>query len=1364
MFFFKTFFISFLCCISIYGDAQKNTGFLPAIEETWLPHQSVRALFQDANGNIWAGTNAGLFKYNLNTVVNYNLTKKASNRLLNNTIHCINEDNVGNILVGTESGLGILNPSNGDVKVVTQSDETVTDIIKGQKGVSWFVTGNRKIFRLLLQKENSSDPAYKSVFNGEFNGRPLLPSAVFEVEEGKLLIGTAQGLFLLQTSNGKLTQLNFSKNITALYAEGIHSIFVGTAAEGLFELRLSGTDEKNVSVINHTGVNKQAVPGNYITAIKKLRNNQFAIATPLQVMKLSKENEMLKTEIVTGSISFNEASITDLLTDKTGNIWIGSKKGLYKMRRRYLDATYISVEVKEYKQNNFLTDIFLVQPGIYWLLTSADGIYKYNAISGVQEKLRLNILNCRFAKKGSNGNIFLAADDMLIEIDASQINSVNPSFVQVAKGPRWTQVNDMVEVIPGEWWISSWNGGLLKSVKEESNLNDFYTKFKAEFTDKSHLFAILKDVNDNVWMGTRGEGIVKLNLKNGVVSRYNKFNKSSDRILCLREDSKGRIWVGTRGDGLQLYQPSTDNFRVYDEKNGLPSNTISAIEEDSKGELWVSTLNGVAVFQENQFIPFQSFTHEDGISNAEFTFNVSEKGIDGKIYFGSGNGFYRLQKPVPAVAIHMPVVFTHLKLLNTSRRLENNEFTAGENDSYDYITEISKNSQLHFKHNQNSIAIGFTSLDFTTPEKNRYVYRLTGKDDEWKLVQGVKQQVQYIDLPPGSYTFEVKAYNNEGAWASQAQTLSFSIMPSFWVTTYAYVLYTFFAVIVLLAMFFLRRRWYKLNRQLEKEIESSKVHNRQMVFYTDLSHEIKNRLSLLLGPLEQALTGKKVNPQILNNLYEQGLRLKKLTDQIMDIRKSESGGFMLNVAEENIKTAIQQIVNEAAPLAVVKNITLLFNSKKESIKGWCDEELLEIIIMNMVNNAIKYCKPSGTVEIKIDSEYLGENDLPAGLSKEGNYLSCTVTDTGIGIAKNEISKILEPYYRAINTRYNKKDTPGTGIGLDLVARLIHKHHGSLDVHSELNEFTTVNFYLPVDKAAYSITELKPDIVHAPIILPAELHEHINEKLVILPDAGIPLNEFKRNDWNILVVDDNEEIFKLLEDSLKDEFCVYQAENGKEALEILQQEEVHLIISDLDMPVMDGLTLCCNVRALEKYRNLPFLILTGRNSDEQKLVCFQNQVDDFIEKPFSAELLKWKVKSYLRNIVAKVKLKTVMVVEPKQEIRESEEDKFIQDIVNLIEKNLDKDYLGVDYLAENMYTSRATFYRRMEQMVGESPSVFIRKYRLKKAALFLQSGNCTVNEVSYKTGFSNPKYFSKCFQKEFGASPAQFINYLPGMKN
>lgn len=1274
------------------------------------------------------------------------------------------EDRYGNILVGTESGLGLLDVVSENCAIVSKSDETISKVKVEQSGLVWWLTANGNLYKVPpLSKNQYGEAVLVAQLRNQKWGNDIVVNT-FDIKSlDEIVVGTNKGLLTVNKTTGYISVTGLTQNITAVLADKNGGAWIGTSREGLFFL------EKNNSTYRKIDLDATNAFVNQITALKLIDDHSLLVCTIQNVFSVAFDAPAFSVTRLGETLFPNrESYITTAFADRTRNILLGSQIGLYKMKKKDVTAEYISPDSKEFLPNNQITNLHYTEDGYLWIQTSMDGVFKMNTQTQKQTKLSIPIKNVRCLKKSKRGSLILTS--------GGKVYAYNEGGGFKTLYESNSGITDIVELNEGEWWATSWTGGLIRffetpndSVKSTTS-SIFAKVIPIVQSNNAHAFCIAKDREQGVWVGTRGNGIYKIHLANQTIEHYDaesKKSKASNRILCIKEDRKGNIWVGTRGDGLLLYQRNGNYFKVFDTKNGLLSNTICAIEENKTGELWLSTLNGLAKIKDLS-LPFQSFGDESGIKSPEFLFNVSAADAQGYLYFGNVSGVYRIKESDMKPTTQVPLVWTRFEILNTKR--PQGENTVGS-VATDLLAQIESNQSVQLEHDQNTVRIGFALLDFTTPEKNQYAYRLIGKDTAWQFTEGVRPMVEYVDLKAGDYAFEVRAANSYGEWKTITQSFKITILLSFWRTRTAFALY--FGLFTLLGIggYILWRRWFNLNKKLHDEMEVTQLHSQQMVFYTDLSHEIKNRLSLILGPLELALHDKKVNSSILNNLYDQTLRLKKLTDQIMNIRKGEKGTFILSVAEENIKSKFAKLSREAEPLAVLKNIKLSFTSQKETLSGWYDEELLEIIIQNLLNNAIKYCKIGGQVSLKIDAQYLGETDLPnIEQIREGNFLICTVQDTGVGIPQAEIDKVIQPFYRAENTKFNRKDLEGTGIGLDLVARLVKLHHGSLDIRSEEGIYTAVTIYIPIGKLQYNISELKPNIVHAPIVVPNYEPDFEETDGLILPQNTQNTSEEApsvkthlatptASSRPILLVDDNREILKLLVDTLSSEFDIYTASNGQEALDMLKKQKIELIISDLSMPIMDGLTLCQRVREQKRLVDLPFIILTGRNSDEQKLVCFQNQVDDFIEKPFSPELLRWRVKSLLRTANSEQsKTKAKRHIEPQFEIeiKESEDDKFIQSIVNLIEQNLDKEFLDVEFLATNLYMSRATFYRKMEDMVGESPSLFIRKYRLKKAALMMKTRQYMVHEVAMKIGFSNPKYFSKCFEKEFGVTPTQFL--------
>lgn len=1296
---------------------------------------------------MWVGTNSGLFKYNLQAATNFNLTQKSSGRLLNNTIYAIAEDSYGNILVGTESGLGVINPDTGECIIMSSTDETITKIIAGKNNLLWITTANGNVYRIAAQPFGHYKSDLKPFVTVREQGNAIEATTIFEMPDGTVLIGTVSGIFKLDIAKQIAVPTSFKRPVRKIFSSDFLHLYVGTQQAGLYLLSFSDKSRDTFTtqrvklddggdadghIVNVSGINKQYI----VTAT---RDDIFAAQTGNESHPFNK--------ISPAALHAMAGAITYLYVDRTANIWLGSTRGLFKIKRQSLLSDYFETGTTS---GNVVTSILSDGGGKLWIATSENGLHVYNP-----DRRNLQKLNTPYkitiVRKASNGSVLAVAGTSIIQLS----DKTGDSRPQVKKLTSTVpDVQDMLEVSPGEWWLASWGNGLIRFLEngKEDSLAVFRT-LKNQIGTEVHVFCFLKDSRQRVWIGTRGKGVYRVDLATSEIKHFYKDGKElnrSNRILCLYEDSKKRIWIGTRGDGLLLYTPETDKFQSYGLNDGLPSNSICSVQENSFGEVWISTLNGIARYKPQFNIEFQSFNVEGGMGSSEFNFNIGAAGDSGAVYFANGSGFYSFRRSDNPANIIFPAVFTNFEVHSKGK------FAAGVTDLANLnnrlLLEIISKGSIVLDHFQNSFEISFAALDFTNPDKNRYLYRLVGLDSTWKFIQGAKATVPIYDLPAGEYVFQLLSSNSQGEWNEKPVTVNIVIKPYFWLSTPAYIMYTLLVLGAIGGAWYSWRNWYRLRKEFQQEREFAQKQSQQMVLYTDLSHEIKNRLSLILGPLELALSDKRVNKVLLNNLYNQAQRLKRLTDQILNIRKTESGNFILNVSEENIEGLIERLYSESQPLARIKDVDFTFRRMKESITGWCDEELLEIITLNLLGNAIKYVDVTGKVELKADTQYLGGDDLSNKSANEGNYLILTISNTGEGIPLEEINKVTQLFYRSSNAKSNASG--GAGVGLNLVARLVYLHHGFMEILSETGESTTITIQLPIDKFNYSISELKPNMITSPIIIPKEQN---TERELFVGEKQKVDSTYQPRKRKILVVDDKPELALLVKECLQSEFDVYTAYDAKKALEILQAARMELIISDLVMPEIDGLTLCLTVRSNPELKDIPFVILTGRNSEEQKLICFQNGVNDFIEKPFSAELLRWKVKSILRPVREPHRAqKDILIITPGTELTESPEEAFIQKIVNTIEENLDKDFLDADFLAEKSFMSRATFYRKMESLVGESPSVFIRKYRLKKAVKLLLSGHYNVSAVAQKVGFKDPKYFSKCFQKEFGMSPSEYL--------
>ncbi len=1310
------------------------------VEQMWLPNYAIKDIFQDTYGSIWVATNAGLHKYNINNTAHYDITRFTKDKYLNNELFSISELPDRSILVGTQSGIGRFLVDSNTVSLVGNRDQVINQIIDSGNGTVLYIADHRKVYHL---KPIPDGAGYRGTVVLEHGARPKSPiKAVAALANDQYLIGGGDGLWMLH--KGKLHRTAIQGAVTALHTEG-NAVWVGTAFDGIYRCTL--TSGELIVTGEYTPKDAKGRTES-IQEIKAFNDQGLLFATTRRLFFVNKQAFPAATAIQP-KVLFEQNAIHRIFVDRTMTVWIGSRNGLFTLSPQRLFTRFASFDNKPY-QNMVVNDMLLLSEDSLLLATNSSGIALFDTRSREITPLKTPFREVKLLRKTKNGGLLVVANNRVFQTSVHALQSPADTGTRI---PMWG-VNDVIEVADGEYWFSHWQQKIIRMHhgKRDTTLDSIYEQIIRAFSSNVHVFVLEVDSKNNLWVGTRGEGLLRINLATKSTKKFSRDRQYPDQILCIEEDSRGRLWVGTRDKGLLLYRPESDDFERYDHRNGLPSNTICAIQESADGKLWFSTLNGIARLSGGKIRSFRWYNKESGIFNAEFSFNVATADNNNRVYFGTGNGIYQFAG-LPRSQQDVPLAWTNIDLIEG--RKEQAKRTSSDNFSARMLQQVEESGTIVLKHRQNSLQIGFAKLDYAVPEQHSYMYRLLGYDTTWTVMQGKNSVARYINLPPKDYVFQVMTTDSEDGWQQSPRSFALTIRPAFWQTDLAHVLYAIVLGGFIFACYKVVLRWKTINRKLKAEIENVKLYDQKMVHYADLSHEIKNRLTLMLGPLEDALKNKKVNFQMLTRIYDQGQRLERLSDQIMNIRRSESGDFLLTIEEEDISAMASKIIDDARPLALVKDIDILLEAADKHITGWCDIEIVEIIVTNILNNAIKYCRPGDKVKVTLDEQYIdAAAQLDAGLIT-GNYLVCMVSDTGVGISEADISKITQPFYR-VREKQHRKDISGKGIGLDLVARLIKKHHGHFEIKSRVNEFTTVFFYLPIDKRAFTRQELRPDLKSQPIVI-SDRNLQETEALIFPeePYKEQPRRQLTANRFKLLIVDDDPELLMYLEELFAVDFLVHTADSGTVALQRIEQQEIDLVICDLDMPGMNGLTLCGMVKRNPNHEKIPFLLLTGKGSEAQKLIAFEHGVDDFVEKPFRSELLTWRVKSLLKSAERQVELRTVIVPEPQAAVHETVTERFIQEVVDLIERYIDKDYLNVDFLADELCMSRATFYRKMEEMFNEPPSSFIKKYRLKKALMYLQTGNYTLKQISDKSGFSNPKYFSKCFKSEFGVLPSEY---------
>jgi signal transduction histidine kinase/DNA-binding response OmpR family regulator/streptogramin lyase len=834
-----------------------------------------------------------------------------------------------------------------------------------------------------------------------------------------------------------------------------------------------------------------------------------------------------------------------------------------------------------------------------------------------------------------------------------------------------------------------------------------------------------EDWDGNLWIATQGNGLWHYDIKKKALNQYqhqegDEHALPDDQVNCCMVDESGRLWIGTLG-GLCRYDKEKDHFDLV--RLDVPSRNIMSIIEDN-GALWLSTERGVVKYGE----AVQRFTLHDGLVSEQFQPNAGMKASDGRIYFGSTSGFNTfLPYQIKANSVMPPVYVTTLSILNREEQTDRG-----------LPLDLSQTKELTLGYDDaKMVSLSFASLSYCSPEKIMYAYMMEGFDRDWNYVDN-QNRATYTNLPAGTYNFRVKATNNDGIWSDKEATLQITVKPPFWWSWWARIIYLLLigGLIWQYVHFRLKRaerhhqqEMKRLNEQKEKEVREARLN-----FFTMIAHEIRTPVSLIIGPLEKIM--KKGNASDDMKVIDRNAhRLLELVNQLLDFRKVEQQMLVMHFAPQNIHALMESVGERFAPTFEQGGKQFTIEYPDERFTAIVDKEGVTKVISNLLTNANKYTKD----QVK----------LSCMVEPDGEHFRIAVSDNGVGILKEDFKRIFEPFFQVqdkmgVSTHHQ----PGTGIGLNIVKNIVDQHHGTIDVASEVGKGTTFTVVLPVSQ--HDVSDKSAEVRDDRIM---QEQEQPQDK-----SLTSPISSLSSSTQTMLIVDDSEDMVSFLSSNFQEKYQVMTACDGLEALDLLGKHEVNIIISDWMMPRMDGAELCRRVRLDPATSHIPFVMLTAKTDDDSKVQGMDVGADTYIEKPFSVEYLKACIRNMLeirRRLMEKF---STQPLEPVTKIASNPTDNaFLQKMNQLIEDNLSNSDLNVNFLAEHLNISRSGLFAKIKTLADVTPNEMIQIMRLKKAALLLKDGRYQVGEVGYMVGFSNPSYFSKCFQKQFGITPGAFCN-------
>ncbi len=1332
----RIYFILFIFLIYILSHSTAQYSYKIETMNTinGLAQNDVNAILQDSKGFMWIGTNGGLNKFDGYTFTLFDADNTGS-KLNTGIINAIVEDKENNIWIGSgDRGLFMYNSDKESFQQII--NDKITGVINSlsidSNNILW-IGASKGVFKLNLASTSTNIVSVCTFPNSTFdyNVRTVLSDRVCT-----FILNTFGSLYKSSSNSNKLKLVNTTKNSNAtivniakhndkillLYNNG--ELYISDNQKEKFSKIISSPISRILSTKN-SGFYFETTKGLYFSNIIRdqltapvsiLKNENLKIKTMflddnnilwigtyrsgiMMVKPVLKNFRHYKSTGQKGSISGDK--VEQIVEDTKKNLWIATRSG--------------GVDMLPAGKENYNTNFHHIQS------VKNEGIALAEPKEPSKFKLIFGDLN------GVNGISKFNVPDNLFRINFIAQNKMNENYIM------------SIYCDKSYFWIGYHSQGLvrLKSENQHSFMRFLHNEKDSTTISSDIIRSFCKDTKENLWIGT-SNGISILTppeqIKDNpkfirLTNSAQKNTLSNNYILPLHQSKDGSMWVGTFGGGLNRLRLN-DNLQVtenthYTTKKGLSDNTIKGIEEDEAGNIWVSTNRGI-----NRINPstgeVKNYDINDGLQDYEFSELSSCRRVNGELLFGGVNGFN---------AFFPNEIMDNLvepKLQITNFVLFNKNVSPLEKVNNKIILEhsISNTKSIVLNSNQNSFSFEFAALHFIAPQKNKYKFQLKGFDKTAINTTASNRIAKYTNLKPGKYKFLLWASNNDGIWIKNPICIDIEIMPPFWARWYAYLAYLIFTASLI---WYIRRsiivsqkqRFEILKANHESE-QTQKMADLKMNFFMDISHEFRTPLTLIMAPLQKIIEENKerLNTEIYSKLLiiqSNAKSLYRLINQLLDFSKIEQEKLILHTNESDICAFTQQIFQQFKPWAEEKNIALRFSSNISSIQLWFDQGLMEQILYNILSNAVKHCRPDGHVSLDIKAT-------------EHNII-ISVSDEGFGIPKNLESRVFDRYFS--ETDKNSQNVKGTGIGLSLTKSLVELHGGKIWFETEEDVGTT--FYVEL-----------------------ELNKKITQPNNILKENNSFENKEDSTSSNdekntLLIVDDNNEIIELLVSIFSDNYIIITARDGEEAFDKCTLYLPDIVLSDVMMPKMDGITLCKKIKTDQRTSHIPVILLTARGTTDDFVEGMSVHADAYCPKPFDIKALKAILMSVIYNrSILRAKFKSNMSFIPSEIVTSTLDEKFLTKLLKVIDQNISNYDLTVEFIASEMGYDQEILNKKLKSITGQTTRPFIRIVRLKRAAELLKTKKYSISDVTYEVGFTDLKYFRECFKTEFGVSPSDYI--------
>lgn len=1329
-----------------------------------LASNEVNTFCQDSRGFLWFGTTNGLSRFDGYEFATFRSSFRNPDYFSSNMILKIEEDRDNNLWLVTSQGVNVFCPRTQTVRKIDSPlfQGKKVNTLKVLDDGNVLIGAVNGLFRYDRELDSLLPAPYR--FAGRNAGIRYIRD-IFVDRGGNIWIGTwRRGAAVIAAGSDRITALhhpgmpaNLTVNCFTEDAQG--NIYVGSWEAGVFRVE-HPLDRKRMQV-------RKLAPGergtdrldpNIIYDMQFDRQGDLWVGNPGGVRIVARSGDRppagspMAAQNRIPHISFHE--VRQIFRDREGSLWFSDYGNGIFVAQPYRSEIRETDFRDKGLNSSAVTAVYRDADSILWLGVKGLGLIRYDPKNESLLDDRLSPLASMdaqsnavigFAAVPERGVLFMATryygvymvrrqGSRIVGIrhfDTSRKDPVRSIFTQAIAGD--SQQNVWVGTKSGLVLLRRMGDGGEYALCEPQPLNDSLGSCSVE--------TIFADRDGAMWVGSTESGLFRFRYdsRTGRVSGFRRYAMetggiNSNRIQTVYQDRRGAVWVGTHGGGLHLYDPQEDCFRIVENMHLLASDIIHSVTEDDRGNLWLATGNGIACYDPlTGGSDLRNYNGASGLKNVSFIKNsVLRDGA--QILFGGYDGLsvFRPEELLTAKEVAPPSI-TDILLFNESLsqlpEARKRRIAAVMLPYTDHIT---------LSHKDYSFSIRFASPNGGDNRLNKYAYRLEEIDRDWNYVTNDQRTITYTHLSPGSYTFSVLAGSDQGGWTTEPARLRITVLPAPWLTHTAFAGYLLLTALAAYAVFRMVRNRIRLKQALEiEQVErqkSEELNNAKLVFFTNVSHELFSPITVMSCALEKLLE-KESGDAPLHRVIRSNLnRLMRLLQQILEFRKAESANLKLKVSERDITAFAKQLCDENFLPGLVnnKNIRLIFSADPERLRGYVDSDKLDKILYNLLSNAFKYNRQDGKVFVEIRAE----------TELSGRYARIVVRDTGPGIEPERLPRLFKRFYEG---DYRKFDTKGTGIGLSLTKDLVELHKGTIGVESTPGEGTAFAVRLPIDPGAYSPEQFDSGVIFAE-------SETQPAQAVYGPDP-----EGKERD-TILLVEDNEELLLVMQNIFSPRYGILTARNGAEALELLAGGDIDLVITDYVMPCMDGVELCRRIRGDISLSHLPIIMLSARSMLESKLESYRAGVDVYVSKPFEVRLLATQVDALIANRRRLAdRFRHGQQIETDSLINTELDKQFIDKAIALIETHIADAGFDINAFNQAMNMSNSTLYRKIKSITGMSPKEFIRNIRFKIACKLLLEKSSNISDVAFMVGFSDAKYFSLSFKKEFGMSPREYIN-------